>query len=77
MSSTSPIQRNDTDMIDALLVGGPASLGTQLRRLQVPALDDKVKVPYCGGYEHFERSSTDTEATPVVFRWTGRTKIAE
>jgi len=77
MSSTSPIQRNDTDMIDALLEGGPASFGAQLRRRQVPAVVDKVKVPHCGGYEHFERSSTDAGTTPVVFRWTGRTKIAE
>ncbi|MEE3921082.1 DUF5988 family protein [Micromonospora sp. BRA006-A] len=36
----------------------------------------KIKILYYGGYEHFERG-TATPVEPVVFRWTGRTRIAE
>ncbi|BCJ69215.1 hypothetical protein GCM10009779_40330 [Polymorphospora rubra] len=39
---------------------------------------EKIKVQYNGGYEHFGRDSpVDVVDVPVVFRWTGRTRIAE
>ncbi|MDY7091207.1 MAG: DUF5988 family protein [Actinomycetota bacterium] len=65
--------------VEVLLVGGPAELPDDQRSCRVEAGTDKIKVPYYGGYEHFERPpAADTpDAGPLVFRWTGRTRIAE
>ncbi len=63
-----------------LLVGGPEQLADALRVHQVTQLLDKVKVAYGSGYEHFsdsgEVSQVDGEVL-AVFRWCGRTMIAE
>ncbi|MGP3972111.1 DUF5988 family protein [Streptomyces sp. 6N223] len=67
-------------MIDAILEGGPPDLPHRERIRRVSSGDRKVKVPHHGGYEHFELvddSSDTTEYSPVLFRWTMRTKIAE
>ncbi|MBB4740383.1 hypothetical protein BJY16_003842 [Actinoplanes octamycinicus] len=61
--------------LQARLEGGPADFPADLRDQAVPRDQDRVKVPYCGGYEHFERSAGDVE--PVAFRWVGRTWVAE
>jgi hypothetical protein len=75
------IQAHDgASTIEAILEGGPDGLALTHRRCRVVEADDKIKVPYLGGYEHFERTSeyTDHEGAPRrVYRWTTRTKIAE
>jgi hypothetical protein len=62
--------------VEAVLEGGPAGLGADQRHLRLAAAVDKVKVPFCGGYEHFERDDAVT-GSPLVFRWTTRTRVAE
>jgi hypothetical protein len=57
---------------EVVLQGGPADLPADARRLYVNSTDDKVKVRFGCGYEHFERlGGTDQ------FAWTMRTKVAE
>ncbi|NUR61490.1 MAG: hypothetical protein HOV87_22935 [Catenulispora sp.] len=64
--------------IPAVLEGGPTDLPPTVRRLRVPADDQKVKIAHRGGYEHFERDTPPLPGdTAVVFYWTTRTKIAE
>jgi hypothetical protein len=61
--------------IDVILEGGPVDFPEEFRNRRVPRTQDKVKVAYLGGYEHFER---DPAAGPVqVYRWTARTRVAE
>ncbi|MEV4311997.1 DUF5988 family protein [Actinocrispum sp. NPDC049592] len=61
----------------AVLAGGPAEV---TEGPVVTGLDDKVKVPFASGYEHFAHNGeflmVEGESRPV-FRWCGRTKIAE
>lgn len=64
-------------IVEAVLEGGPANLPADLRSHRVTPTSDKIKVHHYGGYEHFERESAPSDVTPVVFRWTGRTRIAE
>lgn len=66
-------------VVDAVLEGGPRTLGPERRAPRVAAGAEKIKVPHCGGYEHFqrERGSRRRGKRPVVYRWTGRTRIAE
>ncbi|MFG1918443.1 DUF5988 family protein [Micromonospora sp. NPDC048898] len=61
---------------EVLLRGGPDTLPDELRRMRVPDTEEKVKLMHYGGHEHFEREA-HTGDGPVVFRWTGRTRIAE
>lgn len=71
---TSPVLR------EVILEGGPAGLPTEARVRRVPGDCPTVKIPYLGGYEHFERPPevpADDGREPVVFRWTMRTRIAE
>jgi hypothetical protein len=56
------------------LEGGPDTFPEELRMAEVSPLEQTVKVPHRGGYEHFRRGA-DTGET--VFHWTGRTRIAE
>ena len=60
------------------LHGGPESIPDEKRVQLVSPLDDKIKLPHYGGYEHFERiadpSGTSEE---IAFCWTTRTEIAE
>lgn len=73
-----PSMPDARDIVDVVLEGGPPDLPTEWRRHQVSAIADKIKVPYHGGHEHFERQTGATIGdSPVVFRWTGRTRIAE
>ncbi|CNG61583.1 Uncharacterised protein [Mycobacterium tuberculosis] len=65
---------------DALVVleGGPPGLPREAGT--APRGDgERIKVPYRGGYEHFERVGVDgSGATPVVvYRWVQRTAVAE
>ena len=66
-------------LVTAVLHGGPADLPPNMRRCEVAVDQQKIKVPWLGGNEHFER---DVEAAqdpgqPVVFRWSYRTRVAE
>jgi hypothetical protein len=64
----------------AILVGGPATIPSESRMQTVGPNDEKVKLPYYGGYEHFQRTGEFGEGDvdcPVVFRWVTRTKLAE
>jgi hypothetical protein len=66
--------------VQAVLEGGPPSIPQSLRMQTVTPLDEKIKIPHYGGYEHFERIGGLDEmsmAQQVIFRWTTRTEIAE
>jgi hypothetical protein len=65
---------------EIVLRGGPDGVSA------VSALDtrtlaktERIKIPYAGGYEHFERASwpLPADTAPAVFQWVGRTEIAE
>jgi hypothetical protein len=71
-------ERGAADMVDAILVGGPVSVPSDRRHCRVPAVEYKIKLCHDGGYEHFERDALPPGGNrSVVFRWTGRTRIAE
>ncbi|MER5337557.1 DUF5988 family protein [Micromonospora sp. NPDC002717] len=77
-SQADPVARDVVGIIDVVLEGGPADLPADLRSHRVARAEEKIKVRHYGGYEHFERGSAPEAAdVPVVFRWTGRTRIAE
>lgn len=64
--------------VDAVLHGGPADLPQETRAQRVHREERKVKIPHYGGHEHFERDgATLDDCTEVVFRWVGRTRVAE
>lgn len=64
--------------LPVVLRGGPDGLPEAMRVREVAAGEDKVKIPWLGGYEHFERDPRAAgHGGPVVFRWTLRTRIAE
>ncbi|MBO4163580.1 MULTISPECIES: DUF5988 family protein [Micromonospora] len=70
------------DHFDVVLEGGPVGLPATDRAHSAPVGTGRIKVPYLGGYEHFERSGdhdglNDDASRVVVFQWTMRTKIAE
>jgi hypothetical protein len=66
------------DAIDVALEGGPVDLPAELRQQRVASDSSKIKVRYYGGYEHFERVPAAVgDGGAAVFRWTGRTRIAE
>ncbi|WP_254909628.1 DUF5988 family protein [Micromonospora sp. NBS 11-29] len=65
-------------IVEAVLEGGPATLPVELRSHRVSPVESKIKVRHYGGYEHFERDTVGAaDDAPAVFRWTGRTRIAE
>jgi Family of unknown function (DUF5988) len=64
----------------AVLEGGPESIPAAQRMREVGSLDEKIKLPHHGGYEHFERVSAlegSIAAQRLVYRWTMRTEVAE
>ncbi len=66
--------------VQAILEGGPTSIPKASRTLQVSPLEEKIKLPHYGGYEHFERSGwldENTTSQYLVFRWSTRTEMAE
>jgi Family of unknown function (DUF5988) len=69
-----------TNFVQAVLEGGPESIPAASRVRQVGPLEQKIKLPHYGGYEHFERIDglvEDPSCRHIVFRWTMRTKMAE
>ncbi|MBQ1073114.1 hypothetical protein KBX06_08050 [Micromonospora sp. C31] len=78
VSQADPVTRDAAGVIDVVLEGGPVDLPADVRSRRVATAEEKIKVLHYGGYEHFERGSVPgTLDLPVVFRWTGRTRIAE
>jgi Family of unknown function (DUF5988) len=68
---------NETDLTStavqrAVLEGGPADLPEGDRQGWIEADEYRIKVPYGGGYEHYERTGVSH-----VYRWVARTKVAE
>ena len=78
-----PVQSEEHRLLSKTTVGTEATLkqaeldiaALKERYQRVGVSDRKIKILHRGGYEHFERDVVDT--TPVVFRWTARTAIAE
>lgn len=77
-------RRADSAMPWAVLRGGPGDIPGKRRELYgQPSDDPKIKLPHRGGYEHFERDYAESgpqgcsAVSTVVYRWTGRTEIAE
>ena len=69
---------NSGYLVDAVLHGGPADLPQEIRAQRVPREEKKLKIAHYGGHEHFERDVAALgEPAEVVFRWTGRTRVAE
>lgn len=62
---------------DVILEGGPESLPNEVRRQRVGSLSDTVKICHYGGYEHFGKADGEAADGLVLFRWIGRTRIAE
>jgi hypothetical protein len=70
----------EASSVPAILEGGPASIPKASRIQAISPLDQKIKLPHYGGYEHFERAGWLEENTSfphLVFRWTMRTELAE
>jgi Family of unknown function (DUF5988) len=70
--------------VATVLDGGPTDFPDALRRQRHPVdQDGKIKIPHRGGYEHFQRGTGGCAGPPVnadlteVYRWIGRTEIAE
>ncbi|MEV0002669.1 DUF5988 family protein [Micromonospora sp. NPDC050980] len=76
--ASAPVSADAAGVVEAVLEGGPAMLPAELRHQRVSMVESKIKVRYYGGYEHFERDpAVVLDGVPAVFRWTGRTRIAE
>ena len=63
-----------------VLVGGPKQVVEATPVPEVSGLDQKVKIAFACGYEHFTHNGeflmVDGESRPV-FQWCDRTNIAE
>jgi Family of unknown function (DUF5988) len=70
----------EVNSVQAVLEGGPASIPSASRLQDVGPFEEKIKLPYYGGYEHFERTTSlveDASCRQVIFRWIMRTEMAE
>lgn len=66
--------------VRAILHGGPENIPTEKRVQLVGPLDEKIKLPHYGGYEHFVRTDQPGPigiSEEIRFRWTMRTELAE
>jgi hypothetical protein len=66
--------------VRVVLNGGPAELRAAERSVPEMELGRTLKICYRAGYEHFVHDGeyqTVDGSDAAVFRWTGRTKIAE
>ena len=71
-------QLDRDEMIPILLDGGPHDLVTPTSASHDVIRERRIRILDGNGYEHFEMSSEEVEhGSPVPFRWTMRTKIAE
>lgn len=65
--------------VEVHLLGGPEGMP---RKLWLPgglASDEKLKIRYLAGYEHYERTpwARGTTGSGLTFTWSMRTRIAE
>ena len=70
----------EINSVQAVLEGGPETIPAASRIQEVNPLDEKVKLPHYGGYEHFERIGSltqDLSCRQIIYRWTMRTELAE
>jgi len=68
------------ETIKVLLSGGPADSAEIPPVQHVDRLDQVLKFTCGNGYEHFSYTGQESlldEAPVPLYRWTGRTKIAE
>ncbi|KWV30527.1 DUF5988 family protein [Micromonospora rifamycinica] len=66
--------------VEVVLSGGPVDLSSAHRSVPESALGQILKIRHGAGYEHFIHEGeyqTVNGSEVAVFRWTGRTKIAE
>ncbi|MFN8075581.1 MAG: DUF5988 family protein [Kineosporiaceae bacterium] len=75
MPTTTAEEVRDAVLVSAVLEGGPADLPLSTRLQRTPSDAAKLKIPFRGGWEHFERAAG--QSLPLVFRWVMRTRIAE
>ncbi|MEV5283025.1 DUF5988 family protein [Streptomyces sp. NPDC051994] len=64
--------------VRAFLEGGPDELPERIVPVNPPGVE--LKIPFCGGYEHFKATSRHRETEEgrlVVYEWWERTEIAE
>ncbi|MFH8979037.1 DUF5988 family protein [Streptomyces sp. NPDC017890] len=76
-----------TAVYSVQLEGGPSGLSGSVRLAELDEViysEEKIKIRYGNGYEHFEsirapqqRTGSGSASEPMTFRWVGRTKIAE
>jgi hypothetical protein len=74
------LDSSDASIVLAVLEGGPATIPDTSRIQSVSPLQEKIKVPHYGGYEHFVRTSGLDEngsSRHIVYRWATRTEMAE
>jgi uncharacterized protein DUF5988 len=80
MGGTAKTTTSAVKSVRAILHGGPESIPTDIRVQLVSPLEEKIKLPHYGGYEHFERITTIDNSgilEEITFHWTMRTEIAE
>jgi hypothetical protein len=77
VAGLAPGRLAEPELVDAVLGGGPRDMPADFRMYRVSVDEAKIKVPYLGGYEHFERVDPSDNGGPVHFEWSGRTRIAE
>lgn len=81
MDVETPEQAAPSGRHHALLEGGPADIPQDQRERPVEGGQYKIKVPHRGGYEHFERTEEYSGGAEGgdrrIYRWVGRTRIAE
>jgi hypothetical protein len=66
------------ESVRAILHGGPETIPNETRVQLVSPLEEKIKLPHYGGYEHFERLAAISDISDEIgFHWTMRTEIAE
>ncbi|MEU7145745.1 DUF5988 family protein [Nocardia sp. NPDC046473] len=68
------------DAVTVVLVGGPERLPERERIRKTADVTEKIKVQFAGGYEHFAYTGDSVareDGSLPVFKWCGRTKLAE
>ncbi|WP_328345802.1 DUF5988 family protein [Micromonospora sp. NBC_00421] len=66
--------------VEVVLSGGPVDLSSAQRSVPEAALGQTLKIRHGAGYEHFVHDGeyrTVNGCEVAVFRWAGRTRIAE
>jgi len=64
------------ELVEVVLEGGPREI-PRIMKVAGDASEDRIKIPWGNGYEHFELDEPASNGVPKRFRWTMRTCIAE